>query len=171
MKIMHEVENYTINQDIYFAPKVAVTFPLNLEAIAHKEITIAESLVIPYRDSQFSKAINSLAYDVAANTNWLYPDEDNIKVSIVVDMMSDEGFKPSLVIEVQPPHYKSDDIDGEFIDDEIVASAEAFHQRGGCAMCENIGVYPIEFEGEEEQAFMWFLVQHCHLVALGGSYK
>ncbi len=180
MKILHTVEGYALEGNtntIGFAnlQQVAASVSFNLEAVLIDEITFDEVINIPYNDVELTKALRGLAYEIASNTDFVYPDYGNIKTSIAVDVHG-KTFKPTLVIEVQPPQYTADEkaeilatanqntFDTDFSEytiwQDILESAEAFFQQGGCSNGENIGMFDIEFEHNELKEFMFLWLQY-----------
>ena len=187
MKIIAQKENWTLNNETKTANVGGMTksiyadVPCILAGIQFKEISVdSEFISLPYLDEKLQKSIGGLAYDIATNNEWCYPDYDNVKLSIWVHMDS-EVFKASLRIDVQPPKYTEEEkanILREAQGDEdyyqswldIFASAEAFHNGNYTDMSESMGLYDIEFTTEEQNELQWFLIGHLQMVCNGGHY-
>lgn len=96
--------------------------------------------------------IKSLAYDIASNCDWCYPDIDNISTYIYIDI-SGKNKKCSLSIEVKPMKLSDADIDGLVITEEVVRAANDFYNQPNY-ICENIKIYPILITDSEVKGFV-----------------
>lgn len=195
MKIISQEEHWMIDKattaisGVEFRNKVFADVPFNLRYVRYKAINNElEFIMLPYVDEKLQTAVGGLAYDIATNNDWLYPDYDNVKMTILIntDGNGTENFTASLCLEVQPPKYSEEekadilasadknmyhtDFSEYTIWLDTFASAEAFHNGRDGGMSETMGTYDIEFEPEEQNALQWFLIQHLQMVALGGRY-
>lgn len=189
MKIITQDESWILNKSKSafdfrgYKNKVFVELPFDLSYVQYsKADSDMDYIVFPYADKELQVAVCSLAYDIAANNEWLYPDEENIKISIMIhtDGIDCGTFKASLCIEVQPPVYSEEekadilasadknmyhtDFNEYTIWLDIFTSAEAFHCGRGGGVSETVGTYDIEFGLEEQNTLLWFLLQRSQLI-------
>lgn len=169
--------------------KIFADIPFNLTNVQHKAInTEWEYIMIPYYDKELQRAVAGLAYEIAESNRWQYPDEENIKTSVMINMDGKDcdTFKATLYVEVQPPIYSEQEkvdilagADQDVYDMDfseytmwvnIFESAEAFHNGTDGGMSETVGTYDIELEPDEQNTLQWLTIQHLHMVACGGRY-
>ncbi|MEF9984527.1 MAG: hypothetical protein RR847_04870 [Bacilli bacterium] len=175
MKIISQQEKYNIDEkinkikDTTMIDYVYAQAPFNIDNIVYREIeNDGMCMSIPYSDIELTDIVNGLAYEIANNNDWVYPDYQNIKVAIIVSTI-DEKFSATLRIDIEPAKF-SDKTKADILKDTIIpseyenwinifTSAEDFY-NGDDGMSETTGFYPIEFTYEEQSNLLWFLLQH-----------
>ncbi|MEG1027905.1 MAG: hypothetical protein RSE07_04375 [Oscillospiraceae bacterium] len=191
MKIIKEVENWVFDNETKLSgvdgtrDEIVADVPFKLDSIKYKEIDIdgGEFISLPYFDEELKDDVESLALDIAGNEYWVYPNYNNIKVSIEINLDSNV-FKASLCVDVQPPKYTEEEKtsilanssreklfsntnDTEYsLWEDIFESAEAFYNNGDLGSLE---LYDIEFTAEEQNELQWFLIRHLEMVLSGNS--
>lgn len=81
---------------------------LNTDMIDSNVITVDGNMVcIPYNDMVLCEALGMLAFRLAGQNEWVFPDYDTVKTWLIVDTSGRNSVR--LLVEVEPPRYTEQD--------------------------------------------------------------
>lgn len=102
-------------------------------------------------NAQENEEIQSLALEIAAMNDWCYPNLRHIDARFVVERMN-RRVDAYLSIQVEPPVFEEEDVDGILINEDIVSAANDFHNNIG--MHHTMDTYGVELSDSEIKMFL-----------------
>lgn len=141
--------------------KEKISYPLDFSKLDCKNMEYDPiGMFIEINDEALQAAICCLADEIATWNDWCYADNDNTKMKLFIPMpMSSREFDPSFQIEIQPPKWTLEEVDGTFLTEDMVYAAMDFH-NGNDTMCETLQVYQTEFTADELKEISWIIISH-----------
>ena len=164
MDIIYRIETYNKQGEFRWG-KAKLHAPLNLAAVDYNGIISDDiGIFIPITDNALIAAVSPLAYEIASECDWCFPDPDETKASLFVDLDKDK-FNVFLQIEAQPPRWTMEDADGLYVTEETVYAAMDYHS--GVDKGECMQTYNLELEADELKQLAWFVIQRLQMVHNG----